>query len=302
MRIKLWGVRGSLPTPMTPDDLRARLLQVLQRFEAIKSEEPGATPEEFLNSLPTHLSTGYGGLRGFSEHIQAADAAISEFHVYMTHFHWDHLIGLPFFLPLYRKGVQVHFYGVHDDLEDSLRRLFRKPNFPVPYDVVAKQILVHRVEPRRAFQVGDVQVTPYMLDHPDPCWGARVEADNRALAWAVDTECPRTSSEELGADLALYKNADLMVFDAQYSFDEALDKINWGHASGPIGIDLALRENIKRALFVHHDPGASDDMIRSAEDQASLYFNEIVRARRRVGETVPELDWRFAREGEVIQL
>lgn len=323
MRVKLWGVRGSLPTPLSPAQLRERLEWVVTEFDRRKTSGQALKPADFIASLPAHVSGGYGGntacaevthaksrllidggsgLRAFSEHILASSPKTEEFHIYFTHFHWDHVIGLPFFAPVYMKNKTVHCYAVHDQLEEYLRTIFRKPNFPVPYEVISKQIKIHKLEPRQPAKVGGFTLTPYQLDHPDPCWGARIEAGGKSLAWAVDTECSRITHEELGEDTKLYNGADLMVFDAQYSFDEALEKINWGHASGPIGIDLAMREGVKRVLFIHHDPAASDDTIRAAEEQTRVYYDEILRARKQAGLKTAELDWHFAHEGETIQL
>ncbi len=323
MRLKLWGVRGSLPSPIAPDRLRGHLSEVIAQYEAAKKTNVSLTISQFLELLPSHLTGGYGGntscgevthgtsrvlidggsgIRNFSEYVMKAEPFTTDFHVYLTHFHWDHLIGLPFFMPLYMKGRTVHFYGVHDDLEEAIHILFRKPQFPVPFSVISPQIKIHKVKPREPFKVGGLSLTPYELDHPDPCWGVRVEAGGKSLAWCVDTEGLRTTREELGADLPLYTGADLMVFDAQYSFGEALEKINWGHSSGPIGIDLALRENIKRVAFMHHDPSASDERIWDGEQQTKSYYSELIRSRQRAGLGEQTVDWHFAVEGETIDL
>ncbi|MBX3021573.1 MAG: MBL fold metallo-hydrolase [Bdellovibrionales bacterium] len=323
MRVRLWGVRGSLPAPVTPERLRLRLEEVLAQFERLKDQNLPITARQFIETLPTHLTGGYGGntscaevthgstrllidsgsgLRVFSDLIMKTEPQCNEFHIYFTHFHWDHLIGLPFFAPLYMKGRTIHCYAVHDDLEESLRSVFRKPTFPVPYEVVQKQIRIHKLKPREKARIGELEITPYQLDHPDPCWGVRVEGGGRSLAWAVDTECTRITREELGPDVGLYRDADLMVFDAQYSFGEALEKINWGHSSGPTGIDIALREQVKLALFVHHDPSSDCEAIGQAEDQTRQYFDQLLKARRQSGLKTSDLVWRFAREGEIIQL
>jgi phosphoribosyl 1,2-cyclic phosphodiesterase len=323
MRLKLWGVRGSLPAPVPPERMREQVKNILKQYEQIRQANVNISADAFLDALPPYRSGGYGGhtscaeithgssrlildagsgIRNFSDMILSTERGLKEFHIYFTHFHWDHLIGLPFFTPLYSPGVKINMYAAHDDFETSIKALFRRPNFPVPFSVIEKQMRFHKVDPRKPFNVGELSVTPYKLDHPDPCWGARIEAGGRSIAWAVDSECTRTSREELGEDYKLYHKADLMVFDAQYSFDEAMEKINWGHSSGPIGIDLAIREQIKKAVFVHHDPGAGDDQIHEAEEQTMHYYEELVRARKKSGLGHPGLQWHFAQEGEVFEL
>lgn len=323
MHVKLWGVRGSLPSPMTPDQIRERFVALLKDFEMFSKANPGLTAESFLQSYPSQYTGGYGGntscgevtygssrliidagsgIRNLSDHLLSLQPQPSEFHIYFTHFHWDHLIGLPFFVPMYMKGKTIHIYGVHDDLEACIRGMFKKPQFPVPFEVVQERVKFHKLQPRTPHQIGELTITPYELDHPDPCWGIRIEAGGKSLAWAVDNECIRATSDQLGNDVGLYKNADVMVFDAQYTFDQALEKMSWGHASGPIGIDLALREGIKQVLFIHHDPGATDNMIRAAEQETLQYFEEIMRARQKSGLGTAHLRWHFACEGEKIKI
>lgn len=323
MHVKLWGVRGSLPSPMTPDQVRERFTALLKDFERFSKANPSMTADVFMEAFPRQYTGGYGGntscaevtygssrliidagsgIRNLSEELLKLNPQPSEFHLYFTHFHWDHLIGLPFFVPIYMRGKTVHIYGVQENLEACIRGMFQKPQFPVPFEVIQQQVQFHRVEPRQPFQVGELTVTPYQLDHPDPCWGARVEAGGKSLAWAVDSECTRATSDQLGKDVLLYRNVDVMVFDAQYTFDQAMEKISWGHSSGPIGIDLALREGVKQALFIHHDPGATDEMIRAAEQETLRYFEEMMRARQNSGLEVSHLRWHFASEGEKIKV
>ncbi|MCB0386595.1 MAG: MBL fold metallo-hydrolase, partial [Bdellovibrionales bacterium] len=159
-----------------------------------------------------------------------------------------------------------------------------------------------KLEPRQARSFGDLKITPYQLDHPDPCWGFRCESGGKVFSHCVDTEGTRVSQKDLDKDLPLYQNADLVIYDAQYSFLEAAEKIDWGHASGPIGIDIAMREKIKQILFIHHDPSASDEKVQRAEDQTRAYYDSCVRMAKDQGLEVHEFDWCFAAEGMVVEL
>jgi phosphoribosyl 1,2-cyclic phosphodiesterase len=163
-------------------------------------------------------------------------------------------------------------------------------------------ISFHQLEPRKTISLQGLKLTPYQLDHPDPCWGYRIESGGKSYAHCVDTECTRTTAAELGEDLALYKNADLALFDAQYTLMEAVEKTNWGHASGPIGLELALREGIKRILFAHHDPGASDRKIADAATQTREYLETYRESASLAGRKLAAIEWDFACEGQEITL
>ncbi len=271
MKVKLWGIRGSLPAPQTAEQKRVRLNHLLVNFERAL-EQNKIKSEDYIKSLTPIEATGYGGhtscieistskvrlivdggsgISRLSEEIMRESSSLgrAKIHILMTHFHWDHLIGLPFFTPIFIPGNEIHFYAVQDDLAENIKRVFRKPNFPVPFEQLQSKIFFHKLEPRKPVNFEDITITPYQLDHPDPCWGYRFEHGGKVFSHCVDSECTRVSAEELGADIALYQNVDLMTFDAQYTFHEASERIDWGHSSGPIGIDLAMREKVKRVLL-----------------------------------------------------
>lgn len=247
---------------------------------------------------------GGSGIRQLSERIMTGTYGRPRgpFHIYMTHFHWDHVIGLPFFTPHFLPGVNIHYYGVHDELEALIRGIFKKPYFPVPFESLASKIHFHVVEPRKPFKIDDMTLTPYRLDHPDPCWGVRVECGGKTYSHCVDTEGTRVTREELGEDLPLYQNVDLMYFDAQYTFPELAEKANWGHSAAQIGLDIAFRENVKQILFAHHDPGASIQTIQEIKRQTQEYYNWRLQSAKENGEAIADVSWNFAHEGMEIRL
>lgn len=323
LKVKLWGIRGSLPAPQTPDQIIERQISLLEQYK--QSGGMSNTPAEFIKSLPMHKTGGYGGhtsclevssvksrviidggsgLRCFGDHFMRESTVLgrAKIDILMTHFHWDHLIGLPFFTPVFIPGNEIHFYAVQPDLEENIKRIFTKPNFPVKYTDLGAKLFFHKLEPRKPKLFGDITVTPYQLDHPDPCWGYRIENEGRVLSHCVDSECTRMSREQLGPDLPLYQNVDLMIFDAQYSFLEAAERINWGHSSGPIGIDLALRENIKRVLFIHHDPGSTDAKIARAEAETREYYESMLKSMTAKGLSPNIFEWTFAHESMLIHV
>jgi len=198
-----------------------------------------------------------------------------------THFHWDHLIGLPFFTPIFIPGNKIHVYAVQPELT-SVFELFLETVFSCRARGIG---CADYLSPTRTSKTGQVleaiTVTPYQLDHPDPCWGYRMEEGGKYMRTAFDTECTRVSREQLGPDLGLYQNVDLMIFDAQYTLMETIDKVNWGHAAASLGLDIAMREGVKRVYFMHHDPASSMERLLRPEAQARHYYDAQLRSRQK---------------------
>jgi hypothetical protein len=118
----------------------------------------------------------------------------------------------------------------------------------------------------------------------------------------VDTEGTRMSREELGEDLPMYQNLDLMYYDAQYTFPELAEKSNWGHSASQVGLDVAFRESIKRVLFAHHDPGASIQNLQDLKRQTLEYYDwRLITAKDNNEDLVP-VQWDFAYEGQVVKI
>lgn len=244
------------------------------------------------------------GLRTLSEEMVKGPAGKgrAEIHIFLTHFHWDHLLGLPFFAPHFIKGNKIHYYAVQPELEAMVKVKFTKPLFPVAFENLPADIHFHQLEPRKKIKLGDLEITPYKLDHPDPCWGYRIESQGKAYAHCVDTEGTRNSREALGADLPLYQDADLMFYDAQYTLPELAEKANWGHSAAQIGLDIAFRENIKHVLFAHHDPGANTGEINALKAQTREYYDWRIKSAAANNVKLPEVKWRYSYEGLVIDL
>lgn len=338
--VQFWGVRGSLPAPKSPQMVRELLRETLIDFSASKffaadpSQGAGAAErvDSYLGSLPPWKYGGFGGdtscvevtggetrlivdagsgLRRLGEKLMQdakSDCAQgrAELHLFFTHFHWDHIVGLPFFAPIYKAGNRIHIYAVQPDLERSVRQVFQKPFFPVRFEDLKSEIHFHRLAPRVKRSIRPFSITPYELDHPDPCWGYRIEAETtvgrRSYAHCVDNEATRISSSDLGDDALLYRDADLCFFDAQYTLQEFLEHMNWGHSAAPIGLEIALREGVKNIYFAHHDPAASDSKIADAERQTREFLNVSRMKAEKSGRKLREIEWHFAREGDYLEL
>ncbi len=323
VKTRFLGVRGSVPRPPTVWETRERGRRLLTDFiefgpqvnnigrflenEArwkVEGFGGNTTCSEVRTSQFQFLIDGGSGLKQAGEELMAGPCGKGkgEVHILMTHFHLDHLIGIPFFRPIFVPGNKVHFYAVQDELESSIRAIFHRPLFPVEFTDLGAKITFNKMAPRKPMTLGDMTITPYLLDHPDPSWGYRITDGKKNIAYCVDTECTRFTREQLGPDLPLYQNTDLMIFDGQYSVGEVIDKLNWGHSVPSVGLDLAMREGIKRVAFVHHDPFATDEDLVENERQTRQYYEQRLKSADKTQETLHEVHWEFAYEGLEIEL
>lgn len=324
MHIKYWGVRGSLPSSPPPEVWVADFEHLMHGF--FRSGYSSASQiKEYLSHLSVPQVGGFGtattcvevqtanghliidggsGLRSLGEKMMrgAAGKGKANIHIFLTHFHWDHLIGLPFFVPHFIRGNRINYYAVQPELETLVRGKFRRPYFPVAFESLAADIRFYNLEPRKPLKVDDMTITPYQLDHPDPCWGFKIESGGKAYAHCVDTEGTRSSREALGPDLPLYQGIDLMYFDAQYTLPELAEKANWGHSAAQIGLDIAFRENIGHVIFAHHDPGANTNQIYELKKQTREYYDWKVKSAETNHVHLPPVKWRYAHEGLEIDL
>jgi len=324
MRIKFWGTRGSLPSPYTPHEVEHKIKSIVDDF-FIAGYETHEHFEHYWKNLPRLKKGGFGGNTSCTEVSDGTSMIIidsgtgirrlgyelmkgpcgkgqGEVSLFFTHFHWDHIIGFPFFTPIYTKGNKIHIYAVQPELESNIRTLFKKPFFPVAYEELVSEIHFHVIPPRLPTHVGSLSVTPYQLDHPDPCWGFRVDAGGKSYGHCVDTECTRTSQKDLGADLPLYQNLDLMLFDAQYTLSDSIKRLYWGHAAATFGLDIAMREGIKKVLFTHSDPSASDADILKAARQTKEYYDNAIKHAKRAKARIHLVQWMFVQEGMVMDI
>lgn len=324
MRVKLWGTRGSLTTPKSPALIEERVREILYGF--LKSGGSQISDvEPYLSTLNPCQFGGFGGetlcvevnspqqqviidsgsgIRPLGYELMKGKCGQGqgELHLFYTHFHWDHLAGLPFFVPLFVPGNKVHVYAVQPELPEVFHTVFQRPYFPLTLERVDAKLEFHILKPRQPFQLADMTITPYRLDHPDPCWGFKFESGGKVFSHCVDSEIKRITRQDLGKDLPLYQGVDLAVMDAQYTLLEALEKVNWGHGSALGGLEIAMREGIKQILFVHHDPAASDSKIALADTEARTVYHKHLKMAPRSTQALHQVKWAFVGDGTCVNL
>jgi DNA-binding response OmpR family regulator len=230
-------------------------------------------------------------------------------HLFISHTHWDHIQGFPFFVPAYSPGTTLHIYGSTgrgQSLKEVLSGQMQSDYFPVSLGDLVSSIHVHeyRGEP---FRIGDATVSATYLNHPGMTLGYRVERAGKSVVYATDHEPYRTTLEagsreaEAGkqfgrvlddAFVGFVKGTDLYIAEAQYTDLEYPSKVGWGHSSLSATVEVALQGSVKALALFHHDPMHSDDVVTGME----------VLAKELIAERGVSLRCFAAREGQTVEV
>lgn len=286
MRIRFWGTRGSLPAPLDAAGVRSKLKNALARARGQALADDAAI-ERFLdqtlgfaeratfggNTSCVEVDTGADeylildlgtGARALGNRIMAGDRAGKRavYNVLMSHPHWDHIMGLPFFTPAYIAGHTLRIHGGHAELEQALRRQHGAPNFPVDFDQLGARIEFVTLDPARGHRIAGAEIRLMRQHHSGDSYGYRIMQDGRSLIYSTDSEHKIEAAADAYPFVEFFRRADLVIFDAMYSLAEAYTiKEDWGHSSNLVAVELCHRAAAKRLCLFHHDPNADDATI-----------------------------------------
>jgi CheY-like chemotaxis protein len=296
MRIRFWGTRGSLakPGPTTV------------RYGGNTSCVEVRTSDGTLIVLDCGT-----GAHGLGQVLSTGKDHPVHGHLLITHTHWDHIQGFPFFAPLFVPGNVWHIYapgGLGKRLEETLAGQMEYAYFPVTLNQLGATIHYHDLV-EGAFDVQDVHVTTRYLNHPGLTLGYRLEVGGAVMVYATDHEpharphlepirSPESDADVLPAHredqrhIEFVKGADLVIHDAQYTAPEYLQKVGWGHSPMEYTVDVALAAGAKRLALFHHDPLRDDAMIDRLLEAC----------RQRVAACHGALEVFAATEGQMIEL
>jgi phosphoribosyl 1,2-cyclic phosphodiesterase len=204
------------------------------------------------------------------------------FHVFMSHLHWDHIMGFPFFMPAYLPGNHVRIYGCHDSLEEAFRRQNAAPSFPVDFSRMGARIEFIRLEPERDYDIAGLRVRAKRQHHGGDSYGYRLEHDGKVVVYSTDSEHKQDDPEEVKAFVEFFREADLVIFDAQYSLADAISvKEDWGHSSNVVGVEMCQLARAQRLCLYHHEPIFDDERIATLLAETRR-LEEITRGDHRV--------------------
>ncbi|MBL8484615.1 MAG: MBL fold metallo-hydrolase [Rhodocyclaceae bacterium] len=303
MKLRFWGTRGSLPVALTAADVRVKLARALVAAQGRNFADEAHAMAWLQADLPFAVGGTYGGhsscvqvvcpgeefivcdagsgLRPFGGHAMAARAGKpGVYHLFMSHLHWDHIMGFPFFTPAYIPGNIINIYGGHADLEHAFRRQQAVPSFPVDFDLLRADIRFHTLEPGRDYDIAGCRVRCKLQMHAGDSYGWRFEHAGRAAVYSTDSEHKLEHLDTTLSFVEFFRDAKVVVFDAMYSLADAISvKEDWGHSSNVIGVELAQLAGVEHLVLFHHEPVFGDERLATIEAETRR-FEEITRNER----------------------
>ena len=248
MKIKFWGARGSIP---------------VSGAEFVKFGGDTACVE--ITSAAGHklIIDAGTGIRNLGKRM-IADKTDSCSLIF-THAHWDHIMGFPFFRPIYRKNFRLELYGcpiAKHAVKDMISRTMQPPNFPVKFEDIAAHIGTEKACGESFFLDG-VHVSPVPLSHPGGGTGYKLVENGRSFVFLTDNELGHVHPGGLKFDeyAAVCEGADLLVHDGDYLPEEYSRLKTWGHSSYTDALRLAMAAKVKRFAFFHHNQDRTDQAI-----------------------------------------
>jgi len=294
MRVRFWGTRGSIATPGSftlgyggnTSCVEVRAGQDVLIFDA------GTGIRELGLSL-----------------VEEARGAPLTLHLFISHTHWDHIQGFPFFVPAYLPSTTLHVYGSPGQgrsLEKILRGQMDSDYFPVALGDLSSTMQMHEFRGGE-FAIGDTTISAMYLNHPGMNLGYRIVHGGKTVVYATDNEPYRYTLDHLGRRaeagrefggrldeefVRFVAGADLYIGEAQYTDEEYPAKIGWGHSSLSATVEVALKAHVKSLALFHHDPMHGDETVSAM----------VAVAQRLISSQLSPLRCFAAREGQILDV
>jgi phosphoribosyl 1,2-cyclic phosphodiesterase len=294
MKVTFWGTRGSIPAPMSSAEFRSKAEYLLRHAGSSDCGKNGGAGS-FLGRMHMPHAMTFGGdtpcveisdggsflvldcgtgLRHLGQSIMNRGLPRgSRIDIFQTHTHWDHIMGFPFFSPALAGGFDIHIHGVHPGLRERFEAQMDRIHFPITLEDMKSPIEFHQIGNGEEHIAGPFRVKNLALHHPGGSYSYRIASSGKGVVFATDGEYTDRSPEALAPYVAFFRGADMLIFDSMYStLEKSVEKMNYGHSTPVIGIDLALAAGVKTLALFHHDPESDDFRIADASRRAEDYL------------------------------
>lgn len=304
MRVRFWGTRGSLPVAAKAAAVRrkvARALVFANGRQFVSEADALAFVDDDLDFATgntyggatscVEIEGGDGsfivcdmgsGLRefGLSAAARCAAGHKKEYHFFLSHLHWDHIMGFPFFVAAFDPAAMITIHSGHADAETALRRQQEEISFPVPFDWLKAQFRFVTLEPGTSYDCAGLKVQAIRQYHAHDSYGFRFDDCNRTVIYSTDSEHRIGDMEHEARFEAFFARADVAICDTMYSLaDSVTMKEDWGHSSNLVAVDLCHAAAAKRLVLFHHEPAYSDEDIQRMHNE-TIRYEELMREDR----------------------
>ncbi len=321
MKVKIWGTRGSIPSPLRPEQVEEKISQAIRAIwnqpdvdttnmedvlghlqtlpPLVRGTAGGNTPcVEIQTGEDIFIADAGSGIRELGLKLMQGPCGRGEgvIHLFISHCHWDHIQGFPMFLPAFIPGNHIYIYSIHD-IETALARQSKRARkcqneaiynaqlalgeqqapltWPVDLEYMQAQKTFVPIQPGDSFSIGNIQIRTHLNNHPGHACSYRFEDQHSALVYASDAEYKKLDEASILPLLEFFRHADALIFDAQYTLKEVWQqRVDFGHSSAMIGVDMARAAEVKRLLLFHHDPTYSDNELMEIHARAVAYQNQ----------------------------
>lgn len=302
MLVRFWGTRGSLPVALTGDAVRRKLARALVVANGRTFADEAAAAEFADSELGFSTRSTYGGatscveletgapsfficdmgsgLRefGLSAMQRCAAGHPRRYNIFLSHLHWDHIMGFPFFVPGFDANAEIVIHSGHEDAETAIRRQQEEISFPVAFDWLRARIRFVTLESGRTYDVDGVAVTMMAQHHSHTSYGFRfTDEAGRSVVYSTDSEHKTEQMDAEDAFVGFFRGSDLVICDTMYSLADAVSlKEDWGHSSNLVAVDLCHQAEAKRLALFHHEPTCRDSDIERVHNE-TIRYEELTR-------------------------
>jgi phosphoribosyl 1,2-cyclic phosphodiesterase len=301
MRVQFWGTRGSLPVAQTGEAVLRKVTRALLAANG-RSFADAAEARRFadreLDFATAHtyggattcveMESGDGsfivcdmgsGLRefGLDALARCRDGHARTYNFFMSHLHWDHIMGFPFFAPAFDSESRIIVHSGHPDAEQALRRQQEEISFPVAFDWLRAQIEFVTLEPGRSYEIAGSAVSLLRQNHSHTSFGYRFERGGKSAVFSTDSEHKIDDLDAEKEAVDFFRDCDLAICDTMYSLADSVTlKEDWGHSSNIIAVDLCHAARARRLALFHHEPTYSDEELQRLHAE-TIRYEELTR-------------------------
>jgi phosphoribosyl 1,2-cyclic phosphodiesterase len=304
MLIRFWGTRGSLPVALNGPAIRDKLRAAILAAQGRQFDGPEAVDRFIAEELPLSVAGTYGGnsscveIAGEGDEYVVCDlgsgarpfglralmdngpAKPRRYNIFMSHVHWDHIMGFPFLPAAYIPGNVIRIHGCHKVLREAFERQQSDPCFPVDFRTLPATIEFVELEPGRSYDVAGYTVRAILQNHHGDSYGYRFERGGKTMVYSTDCEHKFQVLDHTYPFADFYRDADVLIFDAMYSLADSISvRHDWGHSSNMVAVELAQLAGVKHLVLYHHEPMYDDRTIETILGETRRY-EEISRGAR----------------------